>query len=388
MIRIDEIYNHTFWPWFVKNLPGYRMFMCDPFGSSGPDSIKNYGLDDVPEHNYIFFFDQEPIYLDIHQATFNKLVELNKDIHSNDIVDYSTNEVIAKIIRDKNFISPGSIVTSEYKSDSVESICQKYNWRYYYYFFHGWAALDWYRGYDRTFLIKDYHSRQHRYSFISTNRIVGGRRDHRILLMYHLLKNNINSALISFPAVCPAEHQSVLTLSQSLSDRYPDIVTTLESAEFPWNMPGESGHPMHSCWLSLFEENANSLIHVITETAYFGRKWHLTEKTFKPICLQMPFVLVSTAGSLEYLRNYGFKTFGALWDESYDQETDDYIRLQKIANLLKKFDNMSKTQQQELHQACWPIVEHNFNHFYGGAFEQILWNEFTSMLSQIKQDLI
>jgi hypothetical protein len=204
--------------------------------------------------------------------------------------------------------------------------------------------------------------------------------------MYHLLRHQIEHSWTSFPAVCPAEQKSVSALSQPLTDRYPDIVATLESAEFPWNMPGESGHPMHSCWLSLFEENANSLIHLVTETAYFGRKWHLTEKTFKPICLQMPFVLVSTAGSLEYLRSYGFKTFDTLWDEGYDQETDDYIRLQKIANLLKEFDSMSATQQQELHQACWPIVEHNFNHFYGGAFEQILWIEFANMLAQMKQD--
>jgi hypothetical protein len=143
---------------------------------------------------------------------------------------------------------------------------------------------------------------------------------------------------------------------------------------------------MHSCWLSLFEENANSLIHVITETAYFGRKWHLTEKTFKPICLQMPFVMVSSAGSLEYLKSYGFKTFDSIWDESYDQEIDDYVRLKKIAKLLKEFDQMSAKEKQQIHRACQSLVEHNFNHFYGGDFEKILWKEFSSMLTQIKQD--
>jgi hypothetical protein len=151
-------------------------------------------------------------------------------------------------------------------------------------------------------------------------------------------------------------------------------------------MPGESGHPMHSCWLSLFEENAASLVHVITETAYFGRKWHLTEKTFKPICLQMPFVLVSNAGSLSYLRQYGFKTFGHIWDESYDQETDDHVRLQKIAALLKQFDDMSSDERMNIHLACQDTVMHNFNHFYNGGFEQILWQEFEGMLSQIKKD--
>jgi hypothetical protein len=204
--------------------------------------------------------------------------------------------------------------------------------------------------------------------------------------MYQLLKQKVKNGLISFPLVCPAEQQSVVVLSQHLDNQYPDISNTLNSAGLPWNMPGESGHPMHSCWLSLFEENASSLIHVVTETAYFGRKWHLTEKTFKPICLQMPFVLVATAGSLEYLRSYGFKTFNTLWDESYDLETDDHQRLERIAQLLKQFDSMSVAEQQQLHQAAWPIVQHNFEHFYSGAFEKILWQEFSSMLEQIKQD--
>ena len=367
MIRIDEIYNHTIWPYIQQHIPNTRLFFCDPPGSTVPETLFNFGKDSL-ESNYIYCHDQEPIYLDIHKDLFNDVVLRNTDLN------YNTGPKHC------------AIITSELNSESVESVCQTYKWQQYYYFFHGWAALDWYRGYNRTFLIQNYHSRQHQYSFISTNRIVGGRRDHRILLMYHLLKQNVKNALISFPNICPAENQSVLTLSQKLSNCYTDIVNTLENANFPWNMPGESGHPMHSCWLSLFEENAVSLVHVVTETAYFGRKWHLTEKTFKPICLQMPFVLVSTAGSLEYLRKYGFQTFDAFWDESYDQETDDFLRLEKIAALLKQFDNMSEKQQHALHDACWPVVKHNFDHFYSGAFEQILWEEFSNMLTQIKQD--
>lgn len=367
MIRIDEIYNHTFWPYIQQHIPTTRLFFCDPPGSTAPETLYNFG-EDVSESNYIYCHDQEPIYFDVHNDLFADVVCRNTDLN------YNTGPIHS------------AIITSELNSESVETVCQKYNWSHYYYFFHGWAALDWYRGYHQTFLIQDYHSRQQHYSFISTNRIVGGRRDHRILLMYHSLKQNVKNALISFPATCPAEQQSVLTLSQHLSDRYPDIVDTLASAKFPWNMPGEVDHPMHSCWLSLFDENASSLIHVVTETVCFGRKWHLTEKTFKPICLQMPFVLVSTAGSLKYLQSYGFKTFGEFWDESYDQETDDFLRLEKIAVLLKKFDGMNDQQRQNLHKACWPIVKHNFDHFYGGKFEQILWDELLNMLKQIQQD--
>jgi hypothetical protein len=34
----------------------------------------------------------------------------------------------------------------------------------------------------------------------------------------------------------------------------------------------------------------------------FGKRLHITEKTFKAIALEMPFVLVAPVGSLEYMR--------------------------------------------------------------------------------------
>jgi len=79
MIRIDEIYNNTFWPWLRDNRTGFRMFMCDPFGRSDPDSVINYGRNDVQEYNYIFFFDQEPIHLTQHLPTFRRVEDNNDD---------------------------------------------------------------------------------------------------------------------------------------------------------------------------------------------------------------------------------------------------------------------------------------------------------------------
>jgi hypothetical protein len=101
----------------------------------------------------------------------------------------------------------------------------------------------------------------------------------------------------------------------------------------------------------------------------------------------MPFVLASNCGSLEYLRGYGFQTFGSLWDESYDQEADDLFRLEKISRLLKQFDSMSTRKLNQLYRACLPIIQHNHQHFYNGAFETILWKEFTDMLHALTTNL-
>jgi len=354
MIRIDEIYNNTFWPFIQKHIPNTRMFYCDPPGRSDPESLMNF---ENATHidNYILFHDQEPIHLDIHQSLFQSVITRNSDI--------------TPVHR--------SIITSEYDSDFVSKVCSQFNWKAYYYFYHGWAALDWFRGYNYSYTMLAPRERSIQKSFISPNRIIGGKRQHRITLMYLLLQRKIKNAWISFPQTCPAENVHI-------NDIVPEYMKqTFVDADLPWNFPGEFDHPMHSCWLSLFDESAESLAYVVTETVFTGRRHHLTEKTFKPICLGMPFVLVSTAGSLEYLRRYGFKTFESIWDESYDLETDDTKRLDKIADLLKQLDS---ADVQSLYTKALPIIEYNYNHFYDGGFEAVLKSEFIDMLENIKRD--
>jgi hypothetical protein len=116
-----------------------------------------------------------------------------------------------------------------------------------------------------------------------------------------------------------------------------------------------------------------------------GRRHHLTEKTFKPIALGMPFIMVGTQGSLEYLRSYGFRTFGDIWDESYDLANDD-VRIERIAELLKSLDQLSQSAKQDLFEQCHQVIEHNWNHFYGGGFEAVLWQELNEMLNGIESN--
>lgn len=367
MIRIDELYKNTLWAYIHKNVPLTRLFFCDPPGKSTPDSLLNFGNDTL-ESNYILLHDQEPIHLDIHRPLFHDVTMRNLDLN----LDWGPKHQ--------------AIITSEWNSEFVDQVCSLYDWRHYYYFYHGWAAMDWYRGYHRTFLMPDSKERKIKKSFISPNRIIGGKRDHRVLLLYHLFKKGIKNAWISCPRVCVFENQSIDYIGSRYKDIYPDIESIFQNAPLPLHFPNENDHPMHSCWLSLFDEVSETLAYVVTETVYFGQRNHITEKTFKPICQQLPFILVSTVGSLEYMKRYGFQTFGNLWDESYDEETDDILRLEKIARLLQTLDDLSENELNQLYRAALPAVQHNHQHFYGGGFEKILWTEMTTMLDKIRKD--
>jgi hypothetical protein len=280
----------------------------------------------------------------------------------------------------------GYLMTSERDSENVAKVCEQFGWKPLYYFFHGWAALDWYRGYDKTFLIKPLDQRQITRTFVAPNRIVAGERRHRLEMLYHIFRNGMLDNHISCPKTCPAENISIVDAVKPLITKYPDIESVFANAPLPLNFAGETNHPMHSCWLSLFDQCAESLLYLVTETVATGRRHHITEKTFKPIAMGMPFVIVGTKHSLKYLRSYGFRTFEGIWDESYDQAEDD-VRIKRIASLLRSLDELPPAAKQDLFEQAQEVIEHNWNHFYGGDFEAILWQELKDMLNGIESSM-
>jgi hypothetical protein len=219
---------------------------------------------------------------------------------------------------------------------------------------------------------------------MSPNRIVAGKRDHRVLFLYHVFCKQLDHNWISAPRVCQYENIDITQIAQKYNNIYPDIEQVFEAASLPKQFPGEDVQQMASCWLTNFDEAADSLVYVPTETVYFGRRTHITEKTFKAIAMEMPFVLVAPAGSLAYMREYGFRTFDSVFDESYDDETDDILRMEKVIKLLKNLEDLGVKERQQLHRACLDIVEHNFNHFYHGGLTNILWQELMSMLNEFR----
>jgi hypothetical protein len=273
------------------------------------------------------------------------------------------------------------VVVSE-RGEFVESLSNAYGWRTHYYFYHGWACIDWFRGYDKSFLIPRARDRSPTRTFMSPNRIIAGKRDHRVLFLYNVFKHGLAHNHISAPRVCQFENVDISIIAQKYTNVYQDIVDVLNQADLPRLFSGEEQQEMASYWLSNFVEAQDSLVYVPTETVYFGRRQHITEKTVKAIALEMPFVLVAPTGSLEYMREYGFKTFSEVFDESYDTETDDIKRLERVTKLLKDLDNLTVKERQAIHRACLPIVEHNFNHFYNGGLTKILWQELQAMLNE------
>lgn len=96
-------------------------------------------------------------------------------------------------------------------------------------------------------------------------------------------------------------------------------------------------------WNDLSDYYKKSFCSIITESAYFSNNQKgacynsisITEKTARALCNLHPFIIVSGKGSLKFLKSIGIQTFSDFWDESYDDEIDDYKRLEKIMNTIK-----------------------------------------------------
>ena len=126
----------------------------------------------------------------------------------------------------------------------------------------------------------------------------------------------------------------------------------------------------------------HSGIEVVLETLFDDSRWHLTEKSLRPIACGRPFILAATAGSLEYLRSYGFKTFDSVIDETYDTVDDPLQRLEHISNEMKRIAQMSTSQKHRLWEQLYAIADYNRKLFFSAEWQQGIFNEFVTNINQ------
>ena len=85
------------------------------------------------------------------------------------------------------------------------------------------------------------------------------------------------------------------------------------------------------------------------------------EKPLLAIRNYRPFILVGPPGSLQMMKDHGFKTFDNFWDESYDLEQNHEKRFIKIFELINTIDSMSIDDCKIMYQSMKKILQHNYN---------------------------
>jgi hypothetical protein len=97
----------------------------------------------------------------------------------------------------------------------------------------------------------------------------------------------------------------------------------------------------------------------------------ITEKVYKAMFYKKPFILLSQPNTLQVLRDCGYKTFGHVIDESYDQIEAVPERLNAISSELLRIRNLDENSLQHLIDSCKEVVEYNYNLMIQESFRTI-----------------
>lgn len=123
----------------------------------------------------------------------------------------------------------------------------------------------------------------------------------------------------------------------------------------------------------------DSYISLVTESVYYHEQIiFFTEKTWKPIIYEQPFLMIGAAHTLAELRRRGFRTFAPHLDETYDTITDPILRWQTIMREVDRLAAMSLDEMHELYEMMLPICRHNRQ-----RFDAIDWAETSNVLRDL-----
>jgi hypothetical protein len=377
MLQIDHVYEFLY-----QELFNDFDFHFLPNGVVDPNNLSiNVFNQDRWTTKKIFFYDQELLIPNISNLYIKKFrYPIGIDLETlyqefNTILpNYVSFEEHLLNLKNSNRVykEPNIIAISE-KSKFITSLIEEFNLKTLYYFFHGFAALDWYRGfyalnYNKQ-VIQDYT-----YDYITFNRLVSNDRSYRCYFVSQLAAEMLlEHGQVSF---------GLATEQANWQEEIADPNTKLSAKaieHIKLHLPStpliiDKEHVLGSASADIPRCANDSFWHIVTETVFYYNKLHLTEKIFKPIVMKQPFMLVAAPGNLAYLKSYGFKTFEGIIDESYDLIQDNDQRIEAVVAQLAWYCSLSAEEKQRVIEAIAPIVEYNFHHFYG-EFKHIITRE-------------
>jgi hypothetical protein len=116
---------------------------------------------------------------------------------------------------------------------------------------------------------------------------------------------------------------------------------------------------------------------LVTETVFSGSNSFRTEKIWKPIIMGHPWIAVANRGFYRDLHNLGFRTFGNIIDETFDNIDDSQQRIEHISYVVKELCDSDLTRFM---LQCVDVCKYNQQHVlelqksHVSAFPQQFYN--------------
>ena len=376
-IPLDNLYH------WIRGLPQHPviLYVFHPHGSKDIFDLDQF--EDNPSINYgtpmapvVICHDQEVLNFSAHKFTHDPdrlrtllkirdstddAIDMIMQVYSNlkSFPDFVPNWLNAGMFNDWSIL-----LHSEENSSDVAQFAQV-GFLPVYYWSHAVISRDWYRFAEHDTRLNQSHIEK---TFLIYCRDWTPTREYRLKFLDLLVSAGLHEdSIISTQHI---NNQGVHIKDYQAQDlRF--ATDTLKLLCIPDN------HSLPSASADYDVDDLNSTaVSVVLETVVDGPKIHLTEKILRPIACGHAFLLAAGPGSLEYLRRYGFLTFGEIWDESYDQETDTVKRMEMIIQTMQQIQKLTPADWIKLNK----IIKHNKQHFFGERFMQQVVDELRTNL--------
>jgi hypothetical protein len=262
------------------------------------------------------------------------------------------------------------LVHSEQRSSQFELYNQN-NFIGVYFWSHAMMAADWFR-YARYDPVLNTHLDTIEHDFLIYNRAWSGTREYRLVFANELCRLGLyNKCLTSFAPVDDGiYYKNHIFKNTAFAVELVDIETVLPPNFHDANNSADYNN----------QDYSRCGIEVVLETLFDDSRWHLTEKSLRPIACGRPFILMATPGSLEYLRSYGFETFSPWIDETYDSIQDPVERMQAVLEEMQRISSLPESSKQKLWQELYAISQRNKQLFFSETWQSQIEHEFFTNL--------
>ena len=327
---------------------------------------------------HAIFHDQEPLNFcywnpDDFAQHWKKYVingQLNPALLTSEYVDYQILLHLRGIPR-PNLYDYVLLVHSEKNSKEVDTYRQC-GFLPVYYWNHAVIAADWFR-YARHDPVLQYNATTFAQDFLIYNRAWSGTREYRLAFADLLVQAGLEKhCRTSFAPWDSGVHYSQHKFENT---DLAIIKTDLETVLPP------NTHDSHASADYNNLDYTQTGMEIVLETLFDDSRLHLTEKALRPIACGKPFMLVATAGSLKYLRSYGFETFGDLIDESYDLETDPVARLAAVIQEMTRISSLNPSDKIVLWNQLHKIAERNKQRFFSAEWQASIVQEYVDNMN-------
>jgi hypothetical protein len=379
-VPLDNLYH------WIQRLAQHpvTLYVFHPHGSKDIFNLDQFENTEVPYWpdmigNIIICHDQEPLNFDSHQFDYdfdrlerlllhrgwtesNLKMEMNFYKNLSEFPDYKATWLNAGLKNDYTVL-----LHSEQNSKDVDKFSQE-RFLPVYYWCHAVVARDWYRFAEHDVRL---NSRRKENSFLIYCRDWTPTREYRLKFLDLLVSNElVNDCVISTQHT--NKHGVHLHDYQIQDPRF--LVDTQRLLCIPENYSPPTASADYDV-----KDITSTSVSIVLETVVDGPKIHLTEKILRPIACSHPFVLMAGPGALAYLKSYGFQTFGEVWDETYDQETDTVKRMEMIIKTMQQIQTLTDSDWKKINE----IAEYNKRHFFSKEFMNQVTEELQINLNHV-----